>query len=61
MKDDVIKEIQEMQRLGMCKNLNLVEIINSGKYDDEIEDMKHCSVSEVADMIIQLDRLFNQP
>lgn len=57
MKNDIIKEIQQMQNLGMCIKLDTVSKINEGMYNQEIEEMKSETASHVADHIIQLDMI----
>lgn len=55
MKQEVTRELRELIRLGACdqKVLNLVE---DGSFDADIEECDSMGVSELVDMLIQQAR-----
>ena len=57
MKDEIIKEIQELQKIGACRNLNIIENIVKGKYDETISESSDMGVTGLTDLIIMLDSI----
>lgn len=58
MKDSIIKEIQELQKIGATKNLGIIEHIQNGDYDETIENTTpNLGVSATAGLILQLDEV----
>lgn len=53
-KAKLVKEVQELQKLGLCKKLNLIEEITSGEHDETINSLEGISVREATDLIIHL-------
>ena len=62
-KDDVqraaqaVMEIIEMQKLGICRNLNVVENIVNGKHDSSIAAADNLGVADLADYLIAIDSI----
>ncbi len=53
IKQNVIKDLEELQKLGLCDS-GLIERVKGGNFDDDIEENDNLKVSDLSDLIIQL-------
>ena len=55
-KQQVIQEVEAMVGMGIAP-VSLPATIREGAFDGDIEDAKYDSISNIADLIIDLDKL----